>query len=231
MREAFARQLAGVEQRVHDELGRAAVTLAIIADATTDPTAEKAQTIAEHGQRLRQAGQSLDAQLVTITARQTPVATDLRLVLALIQLAHHARLIANQFELISEQLIDIDASVVDRQRTGEKLSSMSTLDGSQLQSAAAAFAARDLTAAQQVDRDDDAIDKLNREIFEATLELEDAPEERELALRHVLIARSLERVGDNAVDIAEQAAFLVTAQLREFSDASRPKPRRGDATR
>lgn len=150
--------------------------------------------------------------------------------LALIQLAHHTGLIANQFELISEQLIEIDPSVVDRQRTREKLSSMTTLAGSQLQSAAAAFAARDLTAAQQVDHDDDAIDKLNRAIFEATLELDDAPEERELALRHVLIARSLERVGDNAVDIAEQAAFLVTAQLREFSDASRPKPRRGDAT-
>ena len=89
---------------------------------------------------------------------------------------------------------------------------------------------RDLTAAQQVDHDDDAIDKLNRAIFEATLELDDAPEKRELASRHVLIARSLERVGDNAVDIAEQAAFLATAQLREFSDASRPKPRRGDAT-
>lgn len=230
MREAFARQLAGVEQRIYDELARAAVTLAIIADAITDPTAENAHAIAEHGRRLRQASHSLDSQLVTITARQAPVATDLRLMLALIQLAHHAGLIANQFELISEQLIEIDPSVVDRQRTREKLSSMTTLAGSQLQSAAAAFAARDLTAAQQVDHDDDAIDKLNRAIFEATLELDDAPEERELALRHVLIARSLERVGDNAVDIAEQAAFLATAQLREFSDASRPKPRRGDAT-
>jgi phosphate transport system protein len=100
---------------------------------------------------------------------------------------------------------------------------MSLLAGSQLHSAAAAFAARDLAVAQRVDRDDDAINKLNRQVFEATLELEDAPEERELALRHVLIARSLERVGDNAVDIAEQAAFLVTAQLREFSNASHPK--------
>ena len=82
--------------------------------------------------------------------------------------------------------------------------------------------------AQRIDRDDDAIDKLNRAIFEATLELEAAHDERELALRHVLIARSPERVGDNAVDIAEQAAFLVTA-----SYASSQTPRivsRGAAT-
>ena len=85
--------------------------------------------------------------------------------------------------------------------------------------------------AQRIDRDDDAIDKLNCAIFEATLELEAAHDERELALRHVLIARSPERVGDDAVDIADQAAFLVTAQLREFSNASHRKPRRGNATR
>ena len=48
----------------------------------------------------------------------------------------------------------------------------------------------------------------------------------QLAMRHVLIARSLERIGDNAVDIAEQAAFLVSAELREFTDASRPRERR-----
>jgi phosphate transport system protein len=38
----------------------------------------------------------------------------------------------------------------------------------------------------------------------------------------MLIARSLERIADNAVDIAEQAAFLVTGELHEFSDAVRP---------
>ena len=67
---------------------------------------------------------------------------------------------------------------------------------------------------------------LDRQIFEATLALDAVADHRELALRDVVIARSLERIGDNAVDIAGQAAFLVTARLREFSDASRPRPRR-----
>ena len=231
MREAFTKQLAAVERQVHDDLVQAAITLETIAEAITDPTAETAQMIAEHSQRLRHASRCADAELVTITARQTPVASDLRLVLALLQLAHNESLIANQFDLISGQLTDIDASVPDRQRTGSKLCLMTTLAGSQLHSATTAFAARDIAQAQQVERDDDAIDKLNREIFEVALELEDAPDERELALRYVLIARSLERVGDNAVDIAEQAAFLVTHQLREFTDASRPKLRRSDSTR
>ena len=75
--------------------------------------------------------------------------------------------------------------------------------------------------------EDDALDRLNRQVFEATYALNGNHGERELAMRYVLIARSLERIGDNAVDIAEQAVFLVTAQLQQFTDASRPKPRGG----
>jgi phosphate uptake regulator len=52
----------------------------------------------------------------------------------------------------------------------------------------------------------------------------------ELATRDVLVARRLERIGDNAVDIAEQAVFVVTGQRQEFSDASRPKARRSEPT-
>ena len=36
----------------------------------------------------------------------------------------------------------------------------------------------------------------------------------------MLVARALERIGDNAVDIGEQVAFVVTGLFREFSDAS-----------
>jgi phosphate transport system protein len=42
-----------------------------------------------------------------------------------------------------------------------------------------------------------------------------------MGLRAILISRCLERIGDNAVDIGEQTAYLVTAQFREFTDASR----------
>lgn len=64
-------------------------------------------------------------------------------------------------------------------------------------------------------------------MFETALERGDDVDQRELAMRHVLIARSVERIGDNAVDIAEQAAFVISARLREFSDASRGYQRAG----
>nr|MBA3436917.1 PhoU family transcriptional regulator [Thermoleophilaceae bacterium] len=86
-----------------------------------------------------------------------------------------------------------------------------------------AFSRRDVGMAQDLVRQDDEIDKLNRECFRRALEIGDDPDPREWAMHMMLIARCLERVGDNAVDIGEQCAFVVTGLFREFEDASHPE--------
>jgi len=173
--------------------------------------------------QLRDASRRTDAQLVMITARQAPVAGDLRLVLTLLQVAQHQGQIADLFELIADQVQAIGTDRRGRPETAQRLAEMARLAGEQLHRTLRAFVSRDVVVARSIHRDDDAIDRLNRAVFEATLSLEAGPSDRELALRQVLIARSLERIGDNAVDIAEQLAFLVTKELREFSDASHPR--------
>jgi phosphate transport system protein len=225
VREALANQLAEFEDRLEHDLERAAVALPEITDAIHVPSPDKVQKITDEAARLRQAARSVDSEQVMVAARQAPVAGDLRLVLALIDVAQHSVLIANQFDLISEQLTNIDAGAVDRGGTAAHLSAMTQLAGSQLSHAVRAFRSRDLGVALRIDVEDDEIDKLNREVFEAALALEHAPEQHELALRHVLIARSVERIADNAVDIAEQAAFVVTGERGEFTDASIPRHR------
>jgi len=81
-----------------------------------------------------------------------------------------------------------------------------------------------LTAlAQDLVRQDDEIDRLNRACFHRALAIGDDPDRREWAMHMMLVARCLERIGDNAVDVGEQCAFVVTGLFREFEDASHPE--------
>jgi phosphate transport system protein len=66
------------------------------------------------------------------------------------------------------------------------------------------------------------IDNLNKECFRLAIEIGDEHDRREWAMTMMLVARALERIGDNAVDVGEQVAFLVTGLFREFEDASHP---------
>ncbi len=85
-----------------------------------------------------------------------------------------------------------------------------------------AFASRDVALARDLVRQDDVVDDLNKECFALAVEVGDEKDVREWAMTMMLVARALERIGDNAVDIGEQVAFVVTGLFREFEDASHP---------
>ncbi len=92
----------------------------------------------------------------------------------------------------------------------------------QIAQAKRSFEDRDVEMARDLVRQDDVVDNLNRECFHLALEIGDDADRREWAMTMMLAARALERIGDNAVDIGEQVAFIVTGLFREFEDASHP---------
>jgi phosphate transport system protein len=68
---------------------------------------------------------------------------------------------------------------------------------------------------------DDPVDLLNRNMYRQVLALGGSDQSAlEWGIRMNVVARQLERVGDNAVDIGEQVGFLLTGEFREFTDAS-----------
>ena len=85
------------------------------------------------------------------------------------------------------------------------------------------FAARDLDGALRLVELDELIDRANRRFTNHVLELGSDPALREWGLRMLIVSRALERIGDHAVDIGEQTAYLVTGEFREFTDASHPE--------
>jgi phosphate transport system protein len=89
-----------------------------------------------------------------------------------------------------------------------------------IQVAMQSFADRDAEAAETLVELDEVIDRANRRAVQHLLSLGQDPEILEWGMRMILVSRCLERIGDHAVDIGEQTAFLVTGQFREFTDAS-----------
>ena len=91
----------------------------------------------------------------------------------------------------------------------------------------AAFRDRDLPLATDLLRQEADMSKLNRADLPRRARTRERPRTREWATYMVLVARALDRIADNAVDIGEQVAFVVTGLFQEFSDSFRPAIRTG----
>src|SRR5207244_3306351 len=102
------------------------------------------------------------------------------------------------------------------------LQEMSDVVTAMLRTSIDAFARRDLELAKSLPEMDDPVDRLNRNMYREVLALAGDAQLLEWGIRMNVVSRQLERVGDHAVDIGEQVAFLLTGEFREFTDASHP---------
>src|SRR3954470_13124769 len=102
----------------------------------------------------------------------------------------------------------------------QRLLHMGALARSEVTQAKQCFAGRDVALAGDLVHKDQDINRLQREVFQMAIEVGEDPDTREWAMHMTLVARALERIGDNSVDIGEQTAFVVTGLFREFSDSS-----------
>lgn len=165
--------------------------------------------------------------ILSLLARQTPVAGDLRLVAALLHMIMHVERMGDQCVNIAK-LIPLSGNEPPvKPDVLEMLGRMGALARAEVAQCKVAFQERDLPVAIDLIRQDGEINKLNREIFNAALVAGEDPDTREWATYMVLCARALERIADNAVDIGEQVAFVVTGLFQEFSDTYRPAIRTG----
>ncbi|MDH3307826.1 MAG: phosphate signaling complex protein PhoU [Acidimicrobiia bacterium] len=154
-----------------------------------------------------------------VMARQTPVAIDLRLMSVILHVNSHLERIADLAVTIAKitrksEGLPHDPTIISHlQEMGDIVTSM-------VRAVMEAFTARDLDAALALPEMDRPVNRLNRRMVRKVAALSADPELLEWGVRMIVVARTLERAGDNAVDIAEQIAFLLTGEFREFTDAS-----------
>lgn len=183
---------------------------------------ELAQIVVADDDRIDGRYLEVHQSLITLLATQSPVATDLRLIAALLHVLKNVERMGDQCVNICK-LIPLSGN---EPPADEEMVKLILTMGRQVHSinsqAKRAFENRDVELARDLVRQDDVVDNLNRECFRLALAIGDDADKREWAMTMLLAARAIERIGDNAVDIGEQVAFLATGLFREFEDASHP---------
>jgi phosphate transport system protein len=221
-RQHFQEQLQSLEANALGGLDLVLEQLDRVLEALRHQDVELAQMVIADDDRVDGRYLEVHQGILSLLALQAPVAGDLRLVAALLHTIKHIERMGDQCVNIAKliPLSGYDPPV--RPEMLEQLGKMGAHARSEVVQCRAAFAGRDVELAEDLVRQDREINRLNREIFRRAIEIGDDADTREWAMHMILVARALERVGDNAVDIGEQVAFVVTGLFREFSDSSHP---------
>ena len=225
----FQQQLQELETHALGGLDLIIEQLDRVLEALQHQDVELAQMVIADDDRVDGRYLEVHQGILSLLALQAPVAGDLRLVAALLHMIKHIERMGDQCVNIAKLIPRSGHEPPVREEVLEALAKMGAHARSEVVQSKAAFAGRDVGLAEDLVRQDREINRLNREIFRLALEIGDDPDTREWAMLMILVARALERIGDNAVDIGEQVAFVVTGLFREFSDSPHAAGARPDA--
>lgn len=178
-----------------------------------------AQTVIDKDADLDALEENTIDQCLTLLARQNPVATDLREVVATMRLAatfeRMGDLTSHIAQITRRTWPESALPQEARETIVEMINFLHDLSG-QLTSM---VSNRDVKMAETIIASDDALDKLHEKIF-ALVEGENWHGTRRQLIDVVLLSRFIERIGDHCVAAARQVVFIVSG----FDPTKKPEP-------
>jgi phosphate transport system protein len=201
------RRLVALGRRVQAQLDDALVAL-----ATGDTDA--AEGIVGRHRQLDQASTEIEKGLLRLLALQAPVASDLRLVTGLLHVNEHLERMGG----LCANVANAVPGLASRPPPAEVLATLNEM-GAHLRrvvtASLACLADGDVGAAERLPALDQAVDRCNDRVV-AQITASNDPTALCWAPQLVLLARFLERLGDQAVDVGEQVCFIGTGEVREL---------------
>ncbi len=222
MRVTFTEELSQLEASLQEEGDLVLRALRSALNALARGDEELADEVIRFDDEVDRRYIEIEEGVQSLLARQTPVAVDLRFVLAVLRVNLHLERMADYCVTVAKLTKLMGSLNVTGDAIAQSIEDMGQRAEQMIRVAMDSFATRDAEKAQTLVDLDELIDRANRNATEDVLSLGDTPEEREYGLRMLVVSRCVERIGDHAVDIGEQVAYLVTGEFREFTDASHP---------
>jgi phosphate transport system protein len=214
-RSSFHKSLQEIQEDVLSlgKMSGKAILLSI--DALKNRDLDLARKIIADDQIINQKRFDIEEKCIHLIATQQPMASDLRIIIAVLniitemeRIGDYARGIGKITILIGDEppikpLIDIPR--------------MAELTVDMLNRSLEAMMANDAETARQIGREDDAIDNLYNQIFnELLLFMLEDPKTIKSATRLMWVAHDLERSADRVTNICERVIFVVTGKMEEF---------------
>jgi phosphate transport system protein len=219
-RPQFQDQMRELEQSMLGALDMSLAQLDRVLDAMRTRDVRLARYVVADDARIDGRHLEVHEGVLSLLALQAPVAGDLRLVVAVLHVINGIERIGDQCANIAKLIPLFDAEPCPSvAQIIEHILRMGGLAREELSQARFAFSMRDVAVAETLAAQDREVNRLNRTIFRLAVEVGERPDLREWAMSMTLVARALERIGDQAVDIGEQAIFVATGRFRELSSA------------
>jgi phosphate transport system protein len=219
----FHERLDELEREALDTADLAADALDKAVEAVLNNDAELASMVVENDDAIDGRYLEVHQGILSLLALQAPVASDLRLVSALLHVIVHIERMGDLCVNIAKLVPLMGERPPNAADILDKIDAAGAQARDQITQAQLAFRDRNPELAEDLVNQDDLIDRLNREVFNAAVEIGGSDADvREWAALAMLIARYIERIGDHTVDVGEQIAFVISGLFREFTDASRP---------
>jgi phosphate transport system protein len=209
MRDAFHDDLDAISLSLVEMSQLANTAMVRATKAILEADLALAEEVISEDERIDNLHHDLDARTLTLLARQQPVAGDLRTIVTSIRmssdiermgdLAHHvAKLARMRYPAcaIPPELVFI---IQEMGEVAQRIMTKTT----------GLISSRDTLAAVELEKDDDAMDKLHRKLFEILLD-DNWSHGIETAIDMTLVGRYYERYADHAVSVARRVYFLVT---------------------
>ena len=222
VRTEYQQELDNLEASALGGLDLVSSALSRTLEAVEHQDIELAQIVVADDDRIDGRYLEVHQALITLLATQSPVATDLRLISAMLHVLKNIERMGDQCVNICKVIPMTGHEPPADPEMVKLILTMGTHTKSLISQAKRAFEERNIEMARDLVVRDDVVDDLNRECFQLALAIGDDADKREWAMTMLLTARAIERIADNAVDIGEQVAFVVTGLFREFEDASHP---------
>lgn len=212
IRSVFQDELDGVSQTLFELSVMVSDSMAKATRAIMEKNLSLAEEVISYDEKIDTVQHDLDARIIDIIARQQPVASDLRALITALRmsadlermgdLAHHVAKVVrlrHPAPAVPDQVIKLVEAM------GETAEKIATKTG-------VVISTRDTVLAAQVEKDDDEMDLLHRQLISALI----APSWEhgvETAIDLTLLGRYYERYADHAVSVARRVIFLVTGKF------------------